>query len=109
MARVYQMPPNTSEKEKAIGGILTFSQFGWLILGLIICLIIFAFCYLFTGDKVVGIVLGAPFLPIGVPFAFYKKYEMPLLKYLSVKRKFNQKTHKLINKKRRVTFFLYFT
>ena len=98
MARVYQMPPNTSEKEKAIGGILTFSQFGWLILGLIICLIIFAFCYLFTGDKVVGIVLGAPFLPIGVPFAFYKKYEMSLFRYLKLNKVFKSKTKQLINK-----------
>lgn len=98
MARVYSMPPNTSEKEKAIGGILTFAQFGWLILGLIIGLMIFAFCYMFLGEKMLGIILGAPFLPIGVPFAFYKKYEMSLFRYLQLNRVFKSKTKQLINK-----------
>ena len=66
MARTYQVPPNTAEKEKAIGGMLTFSQFGWLILGLIICLIIFAIIFLLCGDKVVGIICGAGIFDIAV-------------------------------------------
>lgn len=99
MARVYQVPPNTAEKEKAIGGILTFAQFGWLVMGLIIALIIFVIVFTMMGSKLMGIIAGAPFLLIGVPFAFYKKYEMSLYKYLKLKKAFNNKTKQLINKK----------
>ena len=98
MARVYPVPPSTAEKEKAIGGILTFAQFGWLILGLIICLIVFAITFLCTQDKVIGIIFGAPFLLVGVPFAFYKKYEMSFYKYLKLNKIFKSKTKRLINK-----------
>ena len=45
MAKTYEMPPDTSEKEKAIGGILTFVQFGWLVGGLVIGLLIFLLLY----------------------------------------------------------------
>lgn len=99
MARSYQVPPNTAEKEKAVGGILTFAQFGWLILGLIICLIVFAIVFLLTRDKVIGVIFGAPFLLVGVPFAFYKKYEMTLFKYLKLNKIFKRKTKQLINKR----------
>ena len=40
MARSYPIPPDTSEKEKAIGGVLTFAQFGWLVGGFVIALIV---------------------------------------------------------------------
>lgn len=99
MARIYQVPPNTAEKEKAIGGILTFAQFGWLVMGLIIALIIFVIVMSLTGSKLIGIIACAPFLLIGVPFAFYKKYEMSLYKYLMLKKTFDGKTKQLINKK----------
>ena len=99
MARTYQVPPSTSEKEKAIGGVLTFAQFGWLILGLLLCLLVFAIIFLITSNKVVGIVFGAPFLLVGVPFAFYKKYEMSFFSYLKHNHHFKQKTKQLINKK----------
>ena len=99
MAKIYQVPPNTAEKEKAIGGVLTFAQFGWLIMGLVICLIIFAIVFLMTQDKVIGIIAGAPFLLVGVPFAFYKKYEMSFYKYLKLNKAFKKKTKQLINKK----------
>lgn len=98
MARVYQVPPSTAEKEKAVGGVLTFAQFGWLIVGLVICLIVFAITYVFTNDKIIGIVFGAPFLLVGVPFAFYRKYEMSFFKYLKLNRIFKSKTKQLINK-----------
>jgi len=98
MSRNYDVPPDTSEKEKAIGGILTFVQFGWLIGGLVIGLLVFLLFYLPTKSYKVGGIFAVPVALIGVPFAFYKKYEMPLLKYLMVKRKFEAKTKQLINK-----------
>ena len=98
MARNYDVPPDTSEKEKAIGGILTFGQFGWLILGLVIALVIYLFLYIITRSNVVAGIFAVPFATIGIPFAFFKKYEMSLLKYLMTKKKFKEKTHELINK-----------
>ena len=99
MDGIYTVPPSTAEKEKAIGGILTFSQFGWLIMGVIICLIIFAIVFLCTQSKMFGIICGGPFLLTGVPFAFFKKYEMTLYKYLTLNKVFKNKTKRLINKK----------
>lgn len=48
MARSYDVPPSTAEKEKAIGGILTFVQFGWLIGGLVIAMLVFLAFYIPT-------------------------------------------------------------
>ena len=91
MARNYEVPPDTSEKEKAIGGILTFVQFGWLIGGLVIAMIIFLLFYLPTKSYIIAGIFS-------VPFAFYKKYEMSLIKYLMTKKKFDSKTKQLLNK-----------
>ena len=98
MARNYEIPPDTSEKEKAIGGILTFGQFGWLVLGLVIALVVYLVLYLLTKSNVLSGIFAVPFAAIGIPFAFFKKYEMPLLKYLITKKKFKEKTHNLVNK-----------
>ena len=98
MARNYEVPPDTSEKEKAIGGILTFVQFGWLIGGLVIAMIIFLLFYLPTKSYIIAGIFAVPFAFLGVPFAFYKKYEMSLIKYLMTKKKFDSKTKQLLNK-----------
>ena len=37
MARMYKVSADVSEKEKAVGGIMTFGQAGWLVLGFLIC------------------------------------------------------------------------
>ena len=98
MARSYDIPPDTSEKEKAIGGILTFVQFGWLIGGLVLGLLIFLILYIPTQSYILAGIFAVPFALTGIPFAFYKKYEMPLLTYLRTRKKFNGKTKKLLNK-----------
>ena len=98
MARTYEIPPDTSEKEKAIGGILTFVQFGWLIGGFIIAMFVFLLFYLPTKSYIIAGIVAVPVALIGVPFAFYKKYEMSFIKYLMVKRKFKSKTKQLLNK-----------
>lgn len=99
MARSYPMPPDTSEKEKAIGGVLTFTQFGWLIGGFVIALIVFLIVKILCNVTSICVICAFPFALLGVPFAFYTKYEMPLFTYLVQKKKFNGKTKKLINKK----------
>lgn len=101
MARQYQVPPSTAEKEKAIGGVLTFAQFGWLMIGVVLCLIIFLIVFLPTQSKVLGIIMGGPFLLVGVPFAFITKFDrsMTLFQYLKYNKAFKNKTKQLINKK----------
>ena len=98
MARSYDVPPSTAEKEKAIGGILTFVQFGWLIGGLVVAMLVFLAFYIPTKSYIVGGIFAVPVALIGVPFAFYKKYEMSLISYLFTKDKFKYKTKKLLNK-----------
>lgn len=99
MARSYPIPPDTSEKEKAIGGILTFAQFGWLIGGFVIALMVFLIVKLLTNNTVICVIFAFPFALLGVPFAFYTKYEMSYFKYLIQNKKFKNKTKKLTNKK----------
>ena len=41
MARVYRLAADTNEKEKAVGGVLTFGQAGWIVLGLLIFAAVF--------------------------------------------------------------------
>ena len=36
MARVYRVASDMSEKEKAVGGLLTFGQAGWVVCGLVV-------------------------------------------------------------------------
>lgn len=99
MARSYQIPPDTSEKEKAIGGILTFAQFGWLLGGFVIALIVFLIVKLLTNVTFLCVICAFPFLLLGVPFAFYTKYEMSYFQYLLLNKQFKKKTKQLINKK----------
>ena len=98
MGRTYEVPPDTSEKEKAIGGILTFIQFGWLIGGLVIAMLVFLLFYVPTRSYLLGGIFAVPVALIGVPFAFYKKYEMSFITFLLTKRKFDSKTKQLLNK-----------
>lgn len=99
MANAYLIPPDTNEKEKAIGGVLTFFQAGWIAGGAVIGLIMGAIAYVITQSTPVTIIFAIPGILAGLPFAFYKKYEMPFFTYLRRKKKFNNKPHKLINTK----------
>lgn len=99
MARSYPIPPDTSEKEKAIGGILTFAQFGWLVGGFVIALLVFLVFKLLTNSVVICVICAFPFVFLGVPFAFHTKYEMTFFQYLVRNKKFKNKTKKLVNKK----------
>ncbi|ADO59553.2 PrgI family protein [Paenibacillus polymyxa] len=101
--RNYQIPPDMNEKEKVIGGILNINQFFWVLAGLLIGAGAFAiFVKLFGG--VIALILAIPICLIGTPFAIYKKNELTLYQYLSYKRKFKKKTHKLANIQKEVRF-----
>lgn len=91
----YQIPPDTREPDKIVGGILTLAQLAWIAGGLIIAAgVVVILKILLPGYFwVVGLIL----IPCGVPFALIKKKDMPLPKYLLLKLKFRQKPKYFIN------------
>jgi hypothetical protein len=92
----YTVPPDMKEKEKIVGGILTISQFIWLMVGLLIIGAVMFLLYYLNGAF--SMVIGAPLgLAVGLPFAFYKKEELTLFQYLSLKSKFKKKRKELPN------------
>ncbi len=97
MARVYRLASDTSDKEKAVGGILTFGQTGWLVLGLLM----FAAAFVSLSRIIpatlalfIGLILG---LGVGLPFAFYTKGGLSLFQYLVWRIRFAKKSKHLVN------------
>lgn len=95
MARVYSMPPDTNEKEKIIGGIITLEQ-GFYIAAGFICEIIIALV-LFRFLRFFAFILGIPFVVYGFIFALKKVDNIPYPKYLKLKNKFKHKIKYYIN------------
>ncbi|MFF2531590.1 PrgI family protein [Brevibacillus sp. NPDC058079] len=99
----YQVPPDMNEKEKVIGGILNINQFFWVLGGLLIGAGAFAlFAQIF--GAAISLILAIPICLIGTPFAIYKKNGLTLYQYLTYKRKFKNKVHKLPNIRKEVKF-----
>ncbi|WP_368262755.1 PrgI family mobile element protein [Clostridium disporicum] len=99
MAKLYRIPPDTSEEEKAIGGILTFTQFFWLLGGGVLGVFSYLLMYLLVRSHFIGIFFAVIVASSGLPFAFYKKKEMTFFEYLKKKSKFKKKSKKLINRR----------
>ncbi|MEK5209539.1 PrgI family mobile element protein [Psychrobacillus sp. FSL H8-0510] len=97
----YTMPPDMSEKEKIIGGILNINQFFWVLGGLGIGAIIFTLLFDLIGGKA-ALVFGLIGATSGLPFALYKKNELTLFQYITFKQKFKRKVHKLPNRRKDV-------
>lgn len=92
----YNMPPDTSAKEKLIGGILDLTQLIFILVGLGIGLII-GFILKSVLD-IVGLVFGVLLgIGAGAIFAFVKIKGMPLFSYFRYKKKHKLKTKKLPN------------
>lgn len=99
MASLYIVPPDMKEKEKIVGGILTISQFGWLMLGL--ALAGFIFIILYELFAIYSLIVAVPTgLALGLPFAFYKKEELTLFQYLRLKSVFKKKPKQVPNRKK---------
>ena len=97
MAQLYKVSADTSEKEKAVGGVLTFGQAGWLILGFVIIAAIFLALQNFIGPVLAGIIAVPPGLAVGCLFAFYKKGGLPLATYLMYKHNFDKNSKTMVN------------
>lgn len=92
------------EKEKVIGGYFTLGQLGWVCLGVFFGVAIGILTYFFIGWFC--LIFALPCMLTGLPFAFYRKYDMPLFTYLRRKRRFKEMNKKYPNKRsgREMTF-----
>lgn len=100
--RSYTIPPNTNEKEKIIGGILNINQFFWVLGGLLIGGAMFALTFGIFGKF--SLVIGFVFCLSGLPFVLYKKNDLTLFQYITLKNKFNKKVKHLPNKRKEVNW-----
>lgn len=93
---VYSMPPDTSAKEKLVGGILDMTQLIFLLIGLGIGLGIGFLFKTFFGlfGLILGVVLG---VAAGLIFGFVKIKGISLFNYFKYKKKHQKKTKKLPN------------
>lgn len=97
MARIYRVAADMSEKEKSVGGILTFGQAGWIVCGLVVGAGVFVGLSNFM-PPVLGLIIGLiPAAAIAVPFAFYNKGGLTLVQYLMWRVKFAKKSKALVN------------
>lgn len=95
---VYPIPPDLSEKEKIVGGLLTAAQLISIIAGIGGMALFSLVFYQMIGRA--AIVIGAVvFLPLGCIFAFVKKKGLPLLTYLRLRKIHKSKVKRLPNRK----------
>lgn len=99
MANMYRIPPSTNEEEKAIGGVLTFIQFFWLLGFGALGLMTSVGMYLMTSSIFLSILPALIIGSIGLPFAFYKKKDMTFCTYLRRKHLFKKKSKILVNRR----------
>lgn len=90
----YTVPPDMSEKEKIVGGMLTMVQLFWILIFGLMGLGVFFITVNFFGVIFSGILI-LPFLVVGCFFALYKKNHLTLFKYLKLKRNHRNKTKEL--------------
>lgn len=95
MAKIHQMPPDTNEKEKIVGGILDSTQLICLLIGAGIGVVITLLMYPLL--KGFALFLFLPPFFGSFPFAFRKVEELSYPKYLRLKYKFKHKTKYYIN------------
>lgn len=97
MARMYKVSADTSEKEKAVGGVMTFGQAGWLVLGFLIFGGLFLLLAPVLTPVLALIIALPPGAIFGCMFAFYQKGGLPLATYLMYQHSFKKKTKVMVN------------
>lgn len=97
MAQTYKVSADTSEKEKAVGGIMTFGQAGWLVLGFVICAALFLILANILPPVIALIASIPPGAAFGCVFAFYQIEGLSLFTYLIYRHNFKKKHKFLVN------------
>lgn len=97
MARVYRVASDMSEKEKAVGGLLTFDQAGWVVCGLVVGAAVFVGLANFMPPMLALFISLIPAGGIAIPFAFYNKGGLSLVQYLVWRVRFRKKSKYLVN------------
>lgn len=90
----WKVPPDTSQKEKIVGGILTAAQLLWMILGLGLAALISLTLGVAIGIPgiVLGLIVGIGF---GCFFCFFKKNGLPIFTWIRLNIKHKHKVHHL--------------
>ena len=92
----YPMPPDTSAREKIVGGLLDWTQLLWLLAGLVVGLLIGGFLNLFLST--VGLVIGLiPGIAGGLYMGFAKIHQLTVINYIRYSIKHKKKTKRLPN------------
>lgn len=92
----YQVPPDTSAKEKVIGGILSIGQLVWVLIGIGAGVAVGYFLKLFFGQ--IGLVIGLiPGLVFAFIFCFVKVHQLTVWQYITLTNKHKKKTKQLPN------------
>lgn len=99
---MYQVPPDTKEKEKVIGGLFDWGQFFWFLAGAGIGILIFTVLFVITGIPILAGIFGLMGIGSSLPFVFVKKKELSLFKYMYYKRNLKNQNGKLINRRKEV-------
>lgn len=99
---MYQVPPDTKEKEKVIGGLFDWGQFFWFLAGGALGISSFMVVISITGIPILAGIVGIIGILSTFPFVFVKKKEMTLFSYLYYKRKLKKQTGDLVNRRKDV-------
>ena len=92
----YQMPPDISEREKIVGGVLSAGQLLWMVGGVAIAVAISLALNKALGvaSFVIGIPIGVAF---GCVFAFLKPHKIPFARYIKLKIRHAKQIKHLVN------------
>ncbi len=92
---MYNMPPDTREKEKIVGGILDLPQVLWLGGGFVIYIILIISLFRFLSFFIIFLGIGFPI--VGAIMAFKKKENMSYPRYLLLRNRYKRKIKYYVN------------
>ncbi len=95
MAQTYNMPPDTHEEEKIVGGYIDKYQLIWIVAGAGVGAFLTILFFKIVGP--IALVLLFPPLVVGVVFAFKKKDGLPLFTWLRYKRSYKRSIKHYVN------------
>ena len=101
--QMHRMPPDTRDKERICGGVLTGIQAAFIAGGFILGLALFGLMQALLKIIPISAIFFFAGFGLGVFFALFKKHGLMLHTYLIRKRKFDKKSKTLVNRNVRST------